>query len=123
MRILVYILSALCNFVLLILQSTLFPYLFGHCHECLGIILKGGKDPYQGIDFSRDEWALGRSFPFDANDLLIFFSWLIFIIFTFLSYKATKKFNKNWQKILYFIITIAFLWIQNRCVISAGLYM
>ena len=125
MRIIIYIWSVICNAILLILQSTLFSYLFGHCHTCLnlGLMSSDGEDPYVGVDFSRQEWALGRCWPFDANEVLKFCSFIIFIVFTFLTFKVIKKFDKKWKKILYFIITIIFLWFQNRFVISAGTYM
>ena len=89
------------NGIVLILQSRTFPYLFGYCKHCL-------SEPAERIDFSRTENALGTHF--DANDVLLISSLILFIIALVSTYKLSNKWigNIKRKKIYKIITTILF---------------
>lgn len=47
-----------------------------------------------------------------SNNFVNISSFLVFLIFTFLAFKATKNMDKKKNKIIYFVITVVFLLLQ-----------
>lgn len=107
----IFIISLLATIVIIILHLNVFPYLFGHCSGCLF----GG---YTGIDFSREENALGVK-KIDANTISINSILIIGIATLALSIKdVIKKERKIITKILIIIFTLFLIWSEYSIVAS-----
>lgn len=95
------IISLIASMIVILLQMTLFVYLFGHCAGCRFI---GYEDI--GIDFSRDENVLGAK-TLDANNMSGRCEMVIGIITIFFACKdIRKKEIKKSKKVILTILVI-----------------
>ncbi len=90
MLFLVYVLSLACNFIIFIIN----------------VFIMRTANNYSG-NYEKKMEVIKLS-----NNFVSISSFLVFIVFAFFAFRATKNMDNKKAKIIYFVITIAFLCLQ-----------